>query len=171
MRVLRETATTTTIEHAAMGIGFREYLVVDDDSLMRLTNRSFERMLHSPEKYRFSQFGGQRIRSASVIIEFKDRKPVQVLRTTFDILTFDQHGALDYQQFLAHQAARMEDLVLDMNVEGNDAAKGLIDAKRRFISQGGKWTPSRAMEKKIGEAALNRVKVPLIKPTLRVVLA
>lgn len=148
-----------------MGIGFREYLVVDDDLLLRLTNRSFERILRSPEKYRFSQFGGQRIRSASVIIELKDRKPVQVLRTTFDILTFDQHGALDYQQFVEHQAARMEDLVLDVNVNGNDAVKGLIDAKRRFISQGGKWIPSRAMENKIGEAALSRVKVPLIKPT------
>ena len=55
--------------------------------------------------------------------------------------------------------------MLDVNVKGNDAVKGLIDAKRRFISQGGKWIPSRAMENKIGEAALSRVEVPLIKPT------
>ena len=142
-----------------MGLSFQRYLVAADDTLYRMANTAFDRMLQEPEKHRMPLFAGQRVRTAEVVVEVVERQAIRVVRTALSILTFDAEGRVDPNKLNQQQFARAE-LVLSLAPTTPDPAETVVDATRRFLAQGGSWSPSVALARVIDDAALGRRKCP-----------
>ena len=140
-----------------MGISCRMYLLDQDDTLYRLPSAKFNRMLRDPTTYRLPRFAGRRVRMTDVAVELIDRQPSRVIWITFAFLAFDDDGHFDLATFDRHQRARAElALALPSLEPKNDEI--VLDAADRFVAQGGRWTPSRALQRRIDAAALEQVK-------------
>jgi len=133
------------------------FLLDQDDGLYRLSNTKFEQMLRDPTSYRFLRFAGARVRMTDVAVELLDRQSVRVVWITFGFLTFDDAGYFDASAFDRHQRARAE-LGLAPPIAGPRGAGTVVDAATRFVAQGGRWAPSRPLQRRIDAAALGQVK-------------
>jgi hypothetical protein len=140
-----------------MGLSSRMFLLDQDDGLYRLPNTKFDQMRRDPTRYRILRFAGTRVRMADVVVELVDRQPVRIVWSTFGILTFDQDGRLDPSAFKRHQWARAE-LALAPQIAESDGPATVDDAATRFVAQGGRWVPPRALARRIDAAALDRAK-------------
>ena len=140
-----------------MGISCRMYLLDQDDTLYRLPSAKFNRMLRDPTTYRLPRFAGRRVRMTDVAVELIDRQPNRVIWITFAFLAFDDDGHFDLATFDRHQRARAE-LALALPSLEPKSDEIVVDAADRFVVQGGRWTPSRALQRRIDAAALERVK-------------
>lgn len=133
------------------------FLLGQDDTLYRLPNARFDQMLRDPTSCRFPRFAGIRVRMTDVAVELIDRQPICVVWITFGFLTFDNEGYFDANAFDRQQRARAELALALPSIEIK--TKGIVvDAANRFVSQGGCWTPSSALQRRIDAAALEQVK-------------
>jgi hypothetical protein len=142
-----------------MGLASRIFLLDQDDRIYRLPNAKFEQMLRDPTSHRIPRFAGARVRMTDVVVELEEREPIRVVRTTFSILTFDGEGCFDASAFGQHQRAHFE-LAFGPPISESERAPTIVDAASRFVSQGGRWTPSSILARRIDQAALGRVKCP-----------
>ena len=142
-----------------MGISCRMYLLDQDDTLYRLPNSKFEQMLRDPARCRLLRFAGRRVRITDVAVELIDRQPSCIVWITFGFLAFDENGCFDRSSFDRHQRARAELALTLPNLEPNNEGV-VVDAANRFVAQGGCWTPSRALQRRIDAVALEEVKCP-----------
>lgn len=95
--------------------------------------------IRDPSTERIALFAGQRVRLAELLIETGDRKPCRVLRATFTIFQFDERGCVDADRYEKQQMAMVE--VTIVPAFGNrKPTKNIVDAKDRFIAQGGSWS-------------------------------
>ena len=140
-----------------MGISCRMYLLDQDDTLYRLPSAKFNRMLRDPTTYRLPRCAGRRVRMTDVAVELIDRQPNRVIWITFAFLAFDDDGHFDLATFDRHQRARAE-LALALPSLEPKSDEIVVDAADRFVVQGGCWTPSRALRRRIDAAALEQVK-------------
>jgi len=138
-----------------MGISHRKFLIDPQDRIFRLAMAKYMAMLRQPDCHRLAQFAGQRIRSAGIAVTMRDRRPVEVVWSAFDILTFDESGRLKADTFLQQQLSRAE-LAMSSMIGGRERNVDLIDTATRFIADGGRWVPSRAVASAIHDAALGR---------------
>ena len=133
------------------------FLLDEDDELYRLPNAKFGQMLRDPTSHRLVRFAGARVRMTDTAVELQNRRPIRVVRITFNYLTFDDEGCFDTSAFDRHQRARAElGLALPIGEPGGTGA--VVDAANRFIAQGGLWAPSRILQRRIDAAALGQVK-------------
>jgi hypothetical protein len=132
------------------------FLLDQDDHLYRLPNSTFERMQHDPGSYPITRFASTRVRMADLLVELLDRQPIRVVRSTFGIFTFNADGCFEPNTFERQQWARAEQALAPMPIEFGGTST-VVDAKTRFVAQGGRWTPSRALACRICDAALERV--------------
>jgi hypothetical protein len=65
-------------------------------------------MLRNPTRYRLACFAGQRVRSAEVVVEMMNGRPMVVLRSVFNMLTFKSDGTLVPPLRDRHVRARAE---------------------------------------------------------------
>jgi len=129
-----------------------------DDALYRLSATKFFEMLHDPDCHRLPQFAGQRVRMASAIVALHNRVPRDIVRLTYQMLTFNKHGGLDNGVFMRQNAALVE---LDVDkVLPHDAGGPVIDASSHFVAQGGQWRPSRSLDLRIRQSALGKIQCP-----------
>ena len=140
-----------------MGISCRMYLLDQDDTLYRLPSAKFKRMLRDPTTCRLPRFAGRRVRMTDVAVELNDRQPSRVIWITFAFLAFDDDGHFDLATFDRHQRARAE-LALALPTLEPRSDEIVVDAADRFVAQGGRWTPSRALRRRIDAAAMEQVK-------------
>ena len=56
--------------------------------------QAFDRILLDPIRNRLPRFASQRIPSAEVAVELLNGQPIQVVRSSFSILTFKKNGTL-----------------------------------------------------------------------------
>lgn len=138
-----------------MRLGFRRYLLDAKDTLYRVPNAAFDRMLRDPVRHRLPRFAGQRIRSAEIAVALMSGKPIAVERSSFSILTFKKNGALVSPLLDPHVRARAE-LALTLEQPSRDTA--VADASTRFLARGGQWSPSAAVRQRIEQTALGRQK-------------
>ena len=142
-----------------MGISCRMFLLDQDDGLYRLSSAKFNQMLRDPTSCRLTRFAGARVRMTNVAEELLDRQPIRVVWNTFGFLAFDDEGYFDSGTFDHHQRARAELAWAPLAAEPKGAAI-IVDATTRFVAQGGRWKPTRTLQRLIDEAALGRVKCP-----------
>lgn len=140
-----------------MGVGFRIFLLDADDGLYRLPNIKFDQMLRDSASHRFPLLAKARMRMASISVELLDRRPIRVIWRTFNWLSFDHEGYFDANALDRHQRALAE-LALSPALGRARNATEVVDARDRFIAQGGRWKPSTAVARLIDDAALGRVK-------------
>ncbi len=62
-----------------MGLGSRIFIVNDDQSIEKLSLARFERLFRQDPDERLSKYAGKRVKYAHVILELKNRKPVEVV--------------------------------------------------------------------------------------------
>jgi len=132
----------------------RIFLVGPDDTFHRLASAQFSRLLDDPEHHRLSRFAGQRVRMVEATVELYERTPCGVVRLVYEMLGFDTEGRLD-RRALERQDAALVDLVVGGSTT-TDAT--IIDARSRFVAQGGRWLPSPSLKRRILGAALGELK-------------
>jgi hypothetical protein len=101
-------------------------------------------------------------RSAEVAVEMMDGRPLRVVRSVFNMLTFKSDGMLLPPLQDRHVRARAE-LALALGAPARHAR--ISDASTRFVARGGQWTPSAALKRRIEQTTLGRQKCPRISPT------
>ncbi|WP_230417683.1 hypothetical protein [Paraburkholderia polaris] len=152
-------SVTVDARGKTMGFSCRTFLIARDDTLWRLSNTRFDRMLRDPASHCLPVFAGQRVRIGSVVVQLEARNPVRVVRNTFSILTFDAEGHIDTSRFEKQQFALAESAVAPVfAVFDDDGNQTVVDATSRFIAQGGQWAPSRALARVINQTALGQQK-------------
>jgi hypothetical protein len=136
----------------------RTFILGSDDTLYRLANAKFFRMVDDPESHRLERFAGQRVRMAEAIVEVRDRVPCAVARLIYEMLGFDAEGRLD-RAALIRQNAALAELAMSHVIPRLEAEEtAVVDAGSRFVAQGGRWQPSPSLEQKILRAALGELK-------------
>lgn len=80
-----------------MNLGYRFFVVGDDNSIIQISQRSFNDfyLKHKPSLQRFS---GSAINVATVIYTLENRKPKQIFRIDYMRVKVDSDGALDQEQ-------------------------------------------------------------------------
>ena len=142
-----------------MGISSRMYLLDQDDTLYCLPSAKFARMLRDPTTCRLPRFAGSRLRMTDVAVELIDRRPSRVIWITFAFLAFDDDGCFDFSSFDRHQRARAE-LALALPSLEPKSEGVVVEAADRFVAQGGLWTPSSTLQRRIDAVALEQEKCP-----------
>ena|SRR5258708_3906303 len=146
-----------------MGVSYRMFLVDESDRIYRLAVPKFDEMLRNPPKHSYPLFAGQRVRAAGAVVQLARRKPTEMPRLTFHILTFDQAGCLDGEAFQQQQSSRFEvamtPLLRELKIEPG-AGTAVVNASSRFSARGGLWAPSKPLARAINDVALGRVKCP-----------
>ena len=138
-----------------MGISIRRFIVGEKDALFRLANTRFMAMLRDAQHHRLPRLAGQRVRAAHAIVELERRKPLRVVRLTYDMLAFDDQGRFEHATFERQHSARAEAALTESDHTGK-----IVDASSRFVAQGGRWTPSRPLARAIENAALGVTRCP-----------
>jgi len=138
-----------------MGLSSRMFLLDQDDKLYRLPNSSYEQMLHDPVRSPLTLFASQRVRIADLLVELLNRQPIRIVRSTYGIFTFNADGCFDPNTFERQQWARAQQALAPLPIEVSGTST-VVDAKTRFVAQGGNWTPSPALAYRIDDAALER---------------
>ncbi|HUV59848.1 MAG TPA: hypothetical protein VMW09_07020 [Desulfatiglandales bacterium] len=136
-----------------MGTGLKIFLVNDDDSLQRFPLARFERLIDRDPKELLPQYAGKRVRYALVIADLVNRKPVEILRIQYSILTFDSEGKID-----AAEREKEMRLGVDMVPIGKTALTSLkvVDAEHHFLQKRYEnrylWRPTPEIEEAIAKA-------------------
>ncbi len=99
------------------------------------------------------------MRAAEAVVELLGRKPIRVIRITFDILSFDDEGCFDSPKFCEQQRARAE-LAIEPGISNPDRKAKIVLATGKFIAQGSQWTPTKELAQTNHEAALGRIRCP-----------
>jgi hypothetical protein len=89
-----------------------------------------------------------------------DGRPVRVVRSVFNMLTFKSDGTLVPPVQDRHARARVE---LALAAAARRAS--VTEASTRFLARGGEWKPSAALVRRMEQIALGRQKCPRISLT------
>ena len=142
-----------------MGYSYQRYLIAVDDTIYRMANAAFDRMIMDPATYRLPELAGQRVRTAEVVVGLVDREPVAVVRTSLAVLVVDDAGRVDADRYRKQQYARVETALAPAFAPafaGPDRDEKVVDAASQFIAQGGAWSPTVALTRALGDTALGR---------------
>lgn len=130
-----------------MGIGFRVFLVDDDDTLYRLPMARYRRLRQRDPRESLPQYAGKRVRCAMVAVEVEGRKPLAITRIDYSMLAFDSEGRIDKTEL--EKMARHAIESLPLYREEKDSGK-VIDARGQFAKRRYehefKWKPTPAIQ-------------------------
>ena len=142
-----------------MGAGLRIYIIKDDESLYRLPVTKFQRLLRFDPREKLIQYAGNRVRCCSLVIEFKARKPQQIIQGQYYYLYFGIDGQLDPE----HREAKFE-LLLNGGIDicSGQFVDNVLDFSqyfrtKQFINKY-RWVPSPAIEAAIENEVFNKGK-------------
>jgi hypothetical protein len=72
-----------------MRVALQHFLLDRDDALHRLPSTTLDRVLQISTRHRLPRLAGQRVRSAEVVVEMLNGQPLRVVRSVFNMSTFD----------------------------------------------------------------------------------
>jgi hypothetical protein len=144
-----------------MRVALRHFLLDAEGTLYRLPSAALDRMLDNPTRHRLARLAGQRVRSAEVVVEMMNGRPLVVLRSVFNMLTFESDGTLVPPLRDRHVRARAE---LALALDSPNPRASVAEASTRFVARGGQWKPPAALVRRIEQTALGRLKCPRLSP-------
>lgn len=136
-----------------MGTGIRIFLVDENDTVRRFPLSRFERLRRADPEDSLPEFAGKRVRFALAVLELADRRPVEVIRLEYFLLSFDSKGYMDRRERQKQKelGANMVAPYSDQTTEGS-----VVDAKHRFakkkFADRYTWTPTPEIETAIFDA-------------------
>jgi hypothetical protein len=80
---------------------------------------------------------------------------VRISRMIYYALTFDEHGVLNKELHMRKEEAKYN-LYLNAPSPAKDAS--VLEAKDRFLTSGGQWKPTPALEERLCDVALGKLK-------------
>jgi len=126
-----------------MGIGFRVFLVGDDDSLDRLPMARYERLRHRDPGESLPKYAGKRVRCALIILEVARRTPLFIRHIQYSFVAFDTEGKIDITE--REKEARLVIQALPP-LTSKEGSQHVIDARWQFAKKRYedefKWTPT-----------------------------
>ena len=142
-----------------MGLGMRIFFVDDEDSIHRIPVSRWDKLQDRNSDEHFPEHAGKCVRSAMVVVELVNRKPVAVNRTFFSQLYFDSNGKLDDDKI--SDAARLASDITEPNFLEVPKDSNIIDAKKQFSKKTYqnlyKWTPTPKINDAITKAIFGDV--------------
>ncbi len=143
-----------------MGTGLRVFFVNEDGTLKRIPLTRYERLLGADPEVRFKEYAGKRVRYALAILEFANRKPVEIVSIQYSILSFYPDGRIDAGELEKEMKLGFKMLqpsAADLN------PPNVINAKVRFAMKRYHdqytWTPSSEVERAILETIFGKNKI------------
>ena len=139
-----------------MGLTMRVYIINDDDSLRRLPNAKYERMLRGDLNEPLMQYADKRIRYALVIVETENRKPNKIIRIEYSYLFFNSKGYLDTQEMDREMrlGINMVPPIMDDGKNPTVINAEYKFAKKRYTERY-LWTPSNELEVAVVDAVFS----------------
>ena len=142
-----------------MGTGIRVFFVDENEALKRIPLTRYERLLGADPEVRFQEYAGKRVRYALAILEFVNRKPVEIVSIQYSILSFDPSGRIDAGEL--EKEMKLGFKMLQPSASELDPPN-VINAKDRFAMKRYHdqytWTPSSEVERAIAEAVFGKKK-------------
>jgi len=140
-----------------MGMGTRIFLVDDHDTVRRLPLSRFERLRRADPEDSLPEFAGKRLRFALAVLELADRRPVEVIRIEYFLLSFDSKGYLD-------RSEREKQMKLGASMvaphDDQTTSGSVIDARHHFaqkkFADRYTWTPTPEIETAIFDAIFGK---------------
>jgi hypothetical protein len=115
-----------------MGLGTRIFIVNDDDTIKRMPMKRYHRLFKRDPEERFLEYAGNRIRYVLVVLELKNRKPVEILRIQYSYLAFDQKGRLREDE--RKRVARLSMEIIKPSPAKKES-NHVIDARYKFAKK------------------------------------
>jgi hypothetical protein len=140
-----------------VGLGIRIFIVKDDGSLERLPSGRYNRFLQPDSNERLLQYAGRRVRCAVIVVESKDRIPVEIVKSQYSYLLFDHEGRLlmEWDEKESRMAMDMLEPVIA------DRDKQVVDARHKFArkryAREYLWQPSPEIEEAIRKAVFAKL--------------
>jgi hypothetical protein len=138
-----------------MGIGYRVFLVNDNDSLQRIPMARLDRLLHFDRRESLPQYAGKRVHCAMVFVEVAGRRVLAIRNIDYFLLHFDAKGQLDKEEWEKGMRLGMD---LLPSIPDGEYPKQVINAQHHFAKRRYehefKWKPSRKLEQTIIGATL-----------------
>lgn len=142
-----------------MGTGIRVFFVNEDETLKRIPLTRYERLLGADPEVRFQEYAGKRVRYALAILEFVNRKPVEIVSIQYSILSFDPSGRIDAGELEKEMKLGFKML---QTSTADLYSPNVINAKDRFAMKRYHdqytWTPSSEVERAVVEAIFGKHK-------------
>ena len=140
-----------------MGLSIRVFIVQDDDTIKRLPLARYERLLNRDPDERLLEYAGKRVRYALIVVDFVNRRPIEILRDEFGFLDFDDKGRLKVSEL-----GKDESLAFDMLAPlfPDQTNNRVIDAKHKFVKKRYfnkySWSPTDEIRAAIAEAIFGK---------------
>lgn len=139
-----------------MGLGMRIFIVKDDGSLVRLPFGRYNRLIRHDARERLPEYASKRVRCAVIVVESKDRIPVEILKSQYSYLSFDYDGRLleegdERQVRLAMDT--LEPVIADKDRQVVDVRHKF--ARKRYVREY-LWQPSPEIEAAIWKEIFGR---------------
>ena len=143
-----------------MGTGMRVFFVNEDDTLKRMSLARYQRLLGADPEVRLPEYAGKRVRYALAILEFVNRKPVEIVSIQYSILSFDPSGRIDAGEL--EKEMKLGFKMLQPLMEDFDFPN-VINAEDRFAMKSFHdrytWTPNSEIEKTIVNTIFDKNKI------------
>jgi hypothetical protein len=131
------------------------FVVEDGGTFWRLKKRTFERILLQHDDEVHPEFAGQRVKYATIYVDYDGRRPVFVRSASFGHIKFDKTGRLDakederYQQLFIQKFPDLDEL-LKPHLTAARVARVDEQIEREFG-----WQPTPELRDQLYEAALH----------------
>ena len=124
-----------------MGLGVRVF-VFEENDIRKISYARFQRLLDGHERERLPEYAGKKIKYALVLIETKNRKPIEVLNIDLGYIYVERDGKLNQNEF----RQKMADAMKTVSFPGEKSSLNVIDASATFAAKRYRnkytWAPS-----------------------------
>lgn len=139
-------------------ISIRHFIITDEDSIYRIANAKYTRMLDNNLAESIKSLAGQRVRSAVAAVKLQNRKPVEVTRFWFGHLEFREDGTLDIDRYYADNIF----VLTAMDFRPIKRRMGsVIPAEQQFakrrVENVVRWKPGSKLQRKLIDVALGKL--------------
>jgi hypothetical protein len=131
------------------------YLVLDNNTFLRLRKDTFYRIMLQHEDEAHPEFKGQRVRYAAIYIQYEGRRPLTVKRASFGYISFDENGRFDDAEWQKEQELFVQYFPDPENRDKPGVEEARIAHLDAQIERELGWEPSPTLRHQLYDAALH----------------